>query len=77
MNGLTELESASFRAEALAAHAALIGLAAEGLTADGDDINGRKFQAGAEALEEQLTALSVELKRLSEVWRLERSPPTH
>ena len=66
-----DLESASFRAEQLAAHSALIALAADGLIADGDNINGKKFQAGAYALEEQLDALAIELKRLSEIWRLE------
>ena len=66
------VETASIRAEEIAAHAALIALAGEGLIADGDAINGSKFRAGAWAIAEQLESLSAELKRLSEVWRLER-----
>ena len=72
MSGRLDLESAAIRAAAIRDHVALIALAADGAIADGDDFNGRKFRAAADAVEDQLDELSRELDRLAELWRCER-----
>jgi hypothetical protein len=65
------LEDAAIRAEEIGQLTSLLAMAAEA-HADADHTVGKAFQAGAEAIGEQLAALGVELDRLVEVWRREQ-----
>jgi hypothetical protein len=71
-----DLETAAIRVEEIGQLTALLAMAAEA-HAENDHTVGKAFQAGAEAIGEQLVALGSELDRLVEVWRGEplTSPP--
>ena len=72
-DGPFELENAAFDVGKCADIAGLIGLAAEGLIADNDEINGTKFFAAAEMLSDRLAELRKQIEALGEQWLRERS----
>jgi hypothetical protein len=71
--GPLELETAAFEVGKCADFAGLISLAAEGLIADNDELNGNKFYAAAELLSDRLADLRIKFEALGEAWRRERS----
>jgi len=70
--GPFELETAAFDVGKCADIAGLVGLAAEALIADNDEINGSKFYAAAEMLSDRLAELRTKIEALGEVWLRER-----
>lgn len=68
-----ELENAAIDVGRCADIAGLIELAAEGLIADGDEINGGKFYATAEMLSDRLADLRKQLDVCVEAWLRERN----
>ena len=73
MSGPLELEHAAIDIGRCAELAAIIGLAAEGMIMDGDEINGPKIRGAAYILGDRLSELQGQLYEATEAWLRERA----